>query len=146
MTDTKEVIFVEGMPADSHLNPRAMGIPPDLAEGAEIYNAARPLYGHKEWTGEFRHGVFYAAIYPDRDYADEYRRRNLELDAGVCITVTITDIERWGREYVARLNRERNEHRDNRGLPPVTDLDYDDLDFEDVLTAYLRQGGKSNVS
>jgi hypothetical protein len=34
---------------------------PDLPEGWLIVNAPRPLLGKKTWTGQFRHGVFYAA-------------------------------------------------------------------------------------
>ena len=39
---------------------------PELPEGTEIYNAARPFPAHQEWTGEFLHGVFFGAIFPTR--------------------------------------------------------------------------------
>lgn len=34
---------------------------PEVPDGWMIVNAPRPLAGEKTWTGQFRHGVFYAA-------------------------------------------------------------------------------------
>ena len=34
---------------------------PELPDGWTIVNAPRPLLGERTWTGQFRHGVFYAA-------------------------------------------------------------------------------------
>ena len=34
---------------------------PELPDGWCVVNAPRPLLGERTWTGEFRHGIFYAA-------------------------------------------------------------------------------------
>lgn len=65
----------------------------------EIWNAPRPIYGHVQWTGEFRHGVFYAGIDPDEEYADKWRRENISLDAWKLEYVTKQEALRQIREY-----------------------------------------------
>lgn len=71
----------------------------DLAgRGWTVYNAPRPLMGAETWTGEFRHGVFYAAVPPDGDLADEFgdapvwRERNHGLDGWPCEIVPMATI------------------------------------------------------
>lgn len=54
-----------------------------LEQGKIIFNAPRPLYGHRTWTGDFLAGIFYAEIDPAQDYAADYAKRNVELDAKV---------------------------------------------------------------
>jgi hypothetical protein len=39
----------------------------EFGPGEVIVNAPRPLAGPRTWTGEFRHGVFYASGDPDAD-------------------------------------------------------------------------------
>ena len=72
----------------------------DVPEHWEIWNAARPLYGHVNWRGTFLSGVFYVAIDPEGDYADEYRERTQRLDGYL---ITYLDYERdvvpWARRY-----------------------------------------------
>src|SRR5689334_1874884 len=43
------------------VNRAAWDGPDDLPDDAVIVNAPRPLTGLVTWTGQFRHGVFYAA-------------------------------------------------------------------------------------
>lgn len=49
-----------------------------------VFNAPRPLYG-MEWRGEFRHGVFYAAVDLRNEWATTWIKSNLSLDASVCV-------------------------------------------------------------
>lgn len=46
-----------------------------------VYNAPRPLVGHVTWQGEFRNGIFYAAVDPTRWGADVYDDANRADDA-----------------------------------------------------------------
>lgn len=50
-----------------------------------VFNAPRPLVGHKTFDGDFVCGRFYAAIDPSAEFAAEYIRKNLELDARIAI-------------------------------------------------------------
>ena len=95
---TKKVLFIEGFNE----------IPPQVREylekGWEVFNAPRPLYGHDEWVGDCRHGVFYAAVAPDGDPADEFgdapefRKRNRELEGWPCEIVPKSAIDAYERE------------------------------------------------
>lgn len=59
--------------------------PKDIPENWIVMNAPRPLYGHKEWTGEFQHGVFYVALNPDDSCVhDMWMKKNEEQDAWIC--------------------------------------------------------------
>lgn len=62
--------------------------PADLPESWLIFNAPRPLWGHRSWEGDFFHGRFYAAIDPQGEDAAEMIRDNNESDA-------------WTIEYVS---------------------------------------------
>lgn len=56
--------------------------PKEQPEGWEVHNAPRPLVGNIQWEGEFRHGIFYAAIDPADSLMTGYaRRENASLDA-----------------------------------------------------------------
>ena len=59
-----KVLFIEGY----HEMTRPADIPADWT----FYNAPRPLYGHKRWQGDFRHGIFFAAVMPEGDPTDEF--------------------------------------------------------------------------
>jgi len=66
------VLIIEGFS-------RALGIPAGVEQDArdgkiELWNAPRPFSAHEHYTGEFMHGVFYGVIYPDRDWADDFRK------------------------------------------------------------------------
>lgn len=113
-----EVLFIEGY----HTTER----PADVPETWTIYNAARPLYGHRTWQGPFRHGVFYAAVAPEGDPVDEFgdapefRKRNRELDGHVC---------RWvGRDEVMKYGR---------ALAEEYDLDLDRFGYEEIVRSFL---------
>jgi hypothetical protein len=41
--------------------------PVEVPEGFMVANAPRPIAGELTWTGDFRHGIFYAAHPADRD-------------------------------------------------------------------------------
>jgi len=49
-----------------------------------IFNAPRPLLGHQEWQGDFRHGVFYAAINPEDTGSYRMIKYNCEMDGWFC--------------------------------------------------------------
>lgn len=89
----RKVRVIEGFTRD-------LGLPADvLASGAEIYNAARPFPCHQEWTGEFMSGVFYGAIYADREDADLYRERADALDAARLVFVSRDEVINWTVGY-----------------------------------------------
>lgn len=81
---------------------------PPLAElvGATVYNAPRPLLGdpdrHGTWTGEFRRGIFYAAIWPDTAVGEKLVRANLADDAAEVRFVDNADIERILTDQLAK--------------------------------------------
>jgi len=52
-------------------------------DGWILFNAPRPIYGHREWQGQFWHGVFYAAVNPKGERAEWMIRENAMLDAWV---------------------------------------------------------------
>ena len=60
--------------------------PADVGDDWVIYNAARPMPGHKTWTGDFRRGVYYSAVRlcgdPDDEFKDaaRFHKRCVELD------------------------------------------------------------------
>jgi hypothetical protein len=63
---------------------------PAFPPGWAIVNAPRPLLGEQEWTGHFRHGVFYAAAPKARDgYLDSWAAD----DAWPVVFITNEDIE-----------------------------------------------------
>ncbi len=66
--------------------------PDDVPEAWPIFNAPRPLYGHKEWQGLFEHGIFYAAVDPDEYGAEGFVKRNVSLDGWL--------VEYWTKEGV----------------------------------------------
>ena len=129
-----EVIFIKGLEGDRNqfLRPEGMEKPGNVPDTWEIYNAPRPLYGHVTWQGNFRHGIFYAAIDPEGDYADEYRERTLQLDGSRCVFVTVDDVEEWATNYIAELN-ERYARIESH-----EEIKRDDFDFGDILKSYLQ--------
>lgn len=94
---------------------------PEGCEAWEIYNAARPFPATVTWQGEFIHGIFYGAIDPSDEFADENRTRAKQLDASRLMFVSREVVEEWGRAYCAKY-----------------DVDYADFDFRDIAISYLR--------
>lgn len=105
---------------------RPLGIPAGVEQDArdgrvELWNAARPFPAHETYRGEFIHGVFYGVIYPDRDYADEYRERAEHLDAHRVEFVAKDTVMEYG-----------NKVAEEYGADPS------DWDYKDILTSYIR--------
>lgn len=94
---------------------------PEGYEGAEIYNAPRPFPATVTWQGEFICGVFYGAIDPENEFADENRERARQLDATRLVFVSRAEVEEWGREYCKEY-----------------DVVYEDFEWSDIVKAYLR--------
>lgn len=72
--------------------------PDDVPETWPVFNAPRPLYGHREWQGEFEHGVFYAAVDPDGYGAEGFIESNISLDGWL--------VEYWTREKAIEAGRQ----------------------------------------
>ncbi len=124
MTEQR-VLFVETISEDR---------PADVPESWTIYNASRPLPGHKTWTGDFRHGVFFAAVAPEGDPVDEFNdsarfhKQCQSLDGWECVWVSLQDVEKYGRKLAADYG-----------------MDYDEWDFDDVLFSYQNRFNKSGA-
>lgn len=76
--------------------------PAEAPEGAWIFNAPRPLYGAVTWQGEFVHGIFYAAILPADDYAENFIRQNVSLDGWVLCYFSKEDARKQATESMIR--------------------------------------------
>jgi hypothetical protein len=119
----KPIIHIEGYM--SCPMPSEPGVFQGAMEGAfELYNAARPFPAHERYNGEFRHGVFYGVIYPDQEYANEYRKRAIELDAHKFEFVTREQVLETMQAYY-------DEHYSNHGIDVRTHP------FKDVAQSYL---------
>ena len=88
------------------LDPRPEDVPPNFA----VFNAPRPLIGAKTWSGDFRHGIFYAAIDLTLPGAERCIRDNVSLDGWLCEYITRTDVEKWGRERASILKIRYEDH------------------------------------
>ena len=119
-----KVLFIEGY----HEVVRPANIPADWT----IYNASRPISGHKCWTGDFRHGIFFAAVAPAGDPADEFgdsdrmHTRNRELDGHECKWITKAEVMAYGQAKATEYNID------------LADFDYKDL-VESFVDNYHRQ-------
>ena len=95
-----------------------------LKQGYTVYNAPRPLLGHEHWQGDFRHGIFYAAVAPDDldKYGDapEFHKRNKENNGHPCEIVTRQTIMEYGTQ-VAKKYR----------------IDLAEFEYEDIVQSYL---------
>lgn len=82
------------------LDPR----PGDVPSNFPIFNAPRPLIGAKQWSGDFQHDIFYAAVditLPGPNIAFEITSAST---AGSANTSRVKDVEKWGRERAAILS------------------------------------------
>ncbi len=108
-----------------------IGQPPEgLPEGSIILNAPRPLYGSREWRGEFSHGVFYVAVSPTDEYRERMLKDDLALDAWEIRFVTA---EEWRQRVMAYSARMCEKHK-------VRSEDYDFSDFEQSYRVALSDG------
>lgn len=83
------VLFFEGIREENPLE--------KVPEGWIVYNAPRPLMGHEGWSGEFVHGIFYAAVNPESKDADFYNKHNQAVDGHIVKWVTKGDVLEWVR-------------------------------------------------
>lgn len=74
---------------------RPSNIPPSWL----IFNAPRPLWGTRTWEGDFLHGVFYAAIDPDDQFAENMIRANVDDDGWLLVWVTWDYVLSWFVDY-----------------------------------------------
>ena len=115
--------FIEGY------HPEPLPNEPGVTQGAreglyELWNASRPFPAHETYRGEFIHGVFYGVIYPDQDYADEYRHRAEQLDAHRIVFHTQDEVLTTMQAYYA-------EHY------PDHDIDVYEHKFSDAARSFL---------
>lgn len=123
---TDKVLYIEGF------NEIPDEIRDYLERGWTVYNAPRPIMGHELWQGEFRHGIFYAAVAPDGDLADEFgdalefHKRNAQDHAFTCQIVTKDTVMAYG-ELIAKKYK-------------VTLAEFD---YEDIVASYLGHLGRT---
>ncbi len=77
--------------------------PKDIPENWELWNAPRPIYGAREWSGDFGHGCFYAAIDPDDEFAERWRQNNIDLDAWKIEYVTEDEAVQMVKDYYTQI-------------------------------------------
>jgi len=110
---TDKVFYVEGY------NTPDPKVTEFIQKGYTVYNAPRPLYGHELWQGDFRHGVFYAAVAPDNldefNDAPTFHQRNQELDGYTCEIITKESVMAYGAKVAEEYNR------------TLADFDYEDI-------------------
>jgi hypothetical protein len=81
--------------------------PADIPEGWLIFNAPRPLWGQRQWTGEFRHGIFYAAVdpaEPDTKQLSWMLQQNADLDGWLLEYVTMDQVRAYLDAECAKRN------------------------------------------
>jgi hypothetical protein len=66
---------------------------PATGEEWEVWNAPRPLVGEQEWTGDFRHGIFYAAARRKSERFGYYGVANFRDDARTVVVVDNATVE-----------------------------------------------------
>jgi len=89
-----------------------------------IFNAPRPLPGSVTWDGEFHHGIFYAAIDPEDDYATELEERCISLDGHLVIPIEKEEVVEWCRAYYAAEY-------------PKDAIDVTEIDYEDLVMSWV---------
>jgi hypothetical protein len=72
--------WIEEQLQDTHTFAVVGNHPENVPKDWLIFNAPRPIYGHKEWTGDFKHGVFYVGIDPSDEHAIPFIQRTHDLD------------------------------------------------------------------
>ena len=108
---------------------------PDVEQDWLIFNAPRPLYGHKEWQGDFLHGVFYAAVDRHGDRAAWMVRENCMLDGWI-----LEHIDEQGdtlAEYAKGLAAQYG-----CTMERLFELEND----EDIWTMYMNHHGRREIS
>ena len=108
--------------------------PSEAPAGHLIFNAPRPIYGHKDWEGDFNHGVFYAAVDPNGDRADWMIEENRSLDAWILEFRTKEQIVDIAKRWFADDYPEYAEGAGDR---------YGDDQYIDSLSNHLDQKAKT---
>ncbi len=88
---------IDGMrvAVSADVNQAPLNVPPNWI----VFNAPRPLYGDREWQGDFLHGRFYAAVDPNGDKAEWCIKENKSLDAWVYQFVDAETMRAMVRQY-----------------------------------------------
>jgi hypothetical protein len=117
--------------------------PSTLPAGWIVFNAARPLAGSlieadsdralasgmvpNVWTGVFISGVFYAAVDPADDDAQQWIDQNRNLDARVLKWIPVADhrarVEEWAEQLFAVRNFK------SKGGSGLSGIDFEDIDL-----------------
>ena len=113
MRETKTVTIVGDRPAD---------IPADWT----IWNAPRPLYGQKNWTGDFISGRFYSATDPSDPFSEGFERENRRNDAVILAYIMPEEWKRQVYEYADELKTKYKKH----------DWNIEDYEFEELEASY----------
>lgn len=115
---TNKVLYIEGF------NEIPDEIRDYLERGWTVYNAPRPIMGHKLWQGEFRHGIFYAAVAPDEldEFGDAptFHKHNQENDGHTCEIITEEAVMVYGAKMAEKYN-----------------LILAEVDYEDIVQSFL---------
>lgn len=98
--------------------------PADVPADWLIFNAPRPLYG-KEYTGDFKHGIFYAAIDPADDHAAQFIYENQRNDGWLIQYIDQGVVDAWATKY-AKEN----------------DFDLAEFDRCDILDSFALYNGR----
>lgn len=64
-----------------------------------VFNAPRPICGHRTMEGTFMHGIFYAGVDPEGEYALDFITNNWRLDADPVQFVTDEEMIALGKKY-----------------------------------------------
>ena len=115
-----KVLYIEGF------NDIPVEIEAFIEHGWIVYNAPRPLLGHECWQGDFRHGVFFAAVAPEGDPADEFgdaptfHKRNRQNDGYTCEIVSREAVMAYGVMIAEKYN-----------------VTLADVSYDDIVNSYL---------
>ncbi len=97
--------------------------PADIPQNWLIFNAPRPLCGARCWTGEFRHGIYYAAVDPADYAAAVFVRQNDNLDGYLTEYPTEAEVRLHAAAKIAVYSA--------RCDYPLTLDDYDYSDYQE---------------
>ncbi len=96
--------------------------PADVPEGWPVFNAPRPLDGAKSWQGDFRHGIYYAAVDPSLPEASRAIENNKSLDGWLVLYLSEDEVK---QKALAWAKREYPDY-------------WQDADEQDIMKSYLQ--------
>lgn len=109
---------------------RIIGAPPDQAPTRWlVFNAPRPLLGDRNWKGPFKHGIFYVAIDPMSEDANDMVAENSESSGWMCQYVAEENVMAWAREYFSKY----------------PEVNLEEVDRKDVNYSYLYHNGYEEI-